>query len=57
MAMHKADYFVIAHAIKHELVFPRDSEQIRSVAIELANRLQFQNENFDRVKFLKECGF
>jgi hypothetical protein len=57
MAMHKADYFVIAHAIKHELVYPRDSEQLRRIAIELANRLQLQNENFKREVFLKECGF
>lgn len=61
--MTRKDYELIAHAFARELQFygevitPQEKSIVRGVAQRLADKLLQDNPRFDRVKFLRACGF
>jgi len=54
--MTKKDYTLIASAVYSALLDGGDPVQLREVASHLANKLQADNNKFDRAKFIEACG-
>ena len=54
--MTKKDYTLIASAVYSALIDGADPQELRGVASHLANKLQADNNKFNRAKFLEACG-
>jgi predicted secreted Zn-dependent protease len=54
--MSRKDYGLIAEAIKARMDCTTQRAIVRDIANSIADKLQADNPNFDRAKFLKACG-
>ena len=54
--MTKKDYQIIASAVYSALLDGGNLQELRGVASHLANKLQADNNKFNRAKFIEACG-